>query len=161
MRTEVLAQFDDPRTVATYIGEAVGTHYSAALRAVEAYGKHLASNREKLHREPFDGEGLGEFWSQVMKSEQVLSSSATARKELALTPAHYFSDFLDTADAVFEKKYKDVPVSQKKKLGHSQHAMCLRILRDHTAEGIKDHFAVRNRVTTWIQMIKATGGYQE
>jgi len=161
MRAEVLAQFDDPRSVATYIGEAVGTHYSAALRAAEAYGKHLASTRESLLRETFDGRGLGEFWREVMRSEQVLSSSVAARKELALTPTHYFSDFLDTADAVFEKKYRDVPGSQRKKLGHSQHALCLRILRDHTAEGLKDHFAVRNRVTTWIQMIKATGGYQD
>jgi hypothetical protein len=161
MRAEAAPHFDDPRTVARYIGETVGTHYSAALRAADAYGKHLASARESLLRETFEGEGLGRFWSEVMRSEHVRGSSPAVHSQLATATNHYFADFLDAADAAFGLHYKDCPDHRKKKLGHTQHAQCLRLLRDHVAEGNRDHFAVRNRVATWIQTIRVMGGYQD
>jgi hypothetical protein len=37
----------------------------------------------------------------------------------------------------------------------------LRLLRDHSAEGMRDHFTVQNRIATWMQMIRITGGYRE
>jgi hypothetical protein len=161
MRKEASPHFDDARTVARYIGEAVGTHYSAALRAAEAYGKHLASHRESLVEDTFEGEGLGRFWGAVMESEQVRGIPRGAHEQLSTTPTLYFSDFLDTADAVFGERYRDAPESRRKKLGHTQHAQCLRLLRDHAAEGIRDHFTVQNRVATWMQMIRVMGGYRE
>lgn len=161
IRNEASAQFDDARTVARYLGEAVGTHYSAALRAAEAYGRHLASTRESLLNETFEGEGLKKFWNAVMESEHVRSISPTAHEQLATTPDHYFADFLETAETVFGQRYQDVPEAQRKKLGHTQHASCLKLLRDHVAAGIPDHFTVRNRVATWMQMIRVTGGYRD
>jgi len=161
MATEVIARFEDARTVASYVGEAVGTHYSAALRAAEAYGKHLAAARDSLHKEPYEGDGLGKFWLAVMRSEQVQSTSPTVLRELRSSPVHYFSDFLDTADAVFQRRYQEASKSQRKKVGQTQHAQCLRLLRDHRAEGIENHFIVQNKVATWMQMVRALGAYQE
>jgi hypothetical protein len=161
MRKEAAAHFDDARTVARYLGETVGTHYSAALRAAEAYAKHLASKRKFLLDDTFEGDSLERFWKAVMESEQIRGIPLAARRELATTPTHYFSDFLDTADATFVERYRDVPNSRKKKLGHTQHAQCLRLLRDHVAEGIQDHFTVQNTVATWMQMIRVTGGYRD
>lgn len=160
MVTEVVAEFDSPDTVATYIGETVGTHYSAALRVAEAYGKHLAPVRDSLPEGSFKGEGLGRFWKAVTESEQI-EVSPKVLKALADDPSHYFSDFLDTADAVFVKRYKDVPRPQRKKVGHTQHAECLRLLRDHKSAGIQDHFAVQNKVAGWMKMIRMSGKYQE
>lgn len=161
MATELFAQFDHPKTVASYLGETVGTHYSVALRAAEAYGKHLAAVRTSLLSERFEGDGLGNFWKEMMTSEQVRSSSPDVLDALRTTPSHYFSDFLDTADAVFRNRYEDVPQAQRKKVGQNQHVQCLRLLRDHKREGIEDHFAVQNRVAKWMQMIRALGAYQK
>jgi len=161
MTREVNAQFDDPGTAATYLGETVGTHYSAALRAAEAYGRHLAAVRESLNGERFEGDGLGKFWGDLMKAEQVRLRSPEVLKKLSTLPSHYFLDFLETADAVYYRRYQDVPATQRKKLGQTQHAQCLRILRDPTAEGMQDHFAIRNRIATWMQMIKVMRGYRE
>jgi hypothetical protein len=82
-------------------------------------------------------------------------------KDLSTYPSHYFSDFLDTADAVYRRKYLNCPPEQKKKLGHSEHEKCLRLLRDHSATGMQDHFTVQNRIATWMQMIRIMGGYHE
>jgi hypothetical protein len=161
MVKDVKAQFDDPRTVAAYLGETVGVHYSAALRAVEAYGKHLASVRAFLLNETFEGEGLRNFWKDLLDSEQVRIKSPEVLRRLSTETSHYFFDFLETADEIYGKRYQDVPPAQKKKLGHSQHAQCIRIMRDHDAEGIKDRFALQNRIATWKQMIKVMGGYRE
>jgi hypothetical protein len=161
MGTDATPRFDDPGTIATYIGENVGTHYSSALRVVEAYGQHLAAVREQLLQERFEGDGLEEFWKAAIRSEQVQSRSRGAEKRLGTTPSFYFNDFLDTADSVFEKKYRDVPGEQRKKLGHTQHAQCLRVLRDHQAEGLENHFAVQNKVQEWKLMLRALGGYRE
>ena len=157
----VKAQFDDPKTVATYLGEAIGTHYSAALRAAEAYGRHLAAARESLLQESYDGQVLRDFWVDLMKSEEVRVKSPKVMKSLGSTPSLFFQDFLDTADEVFGEKYKDAPPQKRKKVGHSEHARCLRLLRDHKSEGLPDHFAVRNRVATWMQMIRVAQGYRE
>lgn len=161
MAKEVIARFEDARTVASYLGEAVGTHYSAALRAAEAYGKHLAAVRDSLQEEPYQGDSLGKFWLEVMKSEQVQSTSPTVLRDLRRSPAHYFSDFLDTAESVFQRRYEEGSKAQRKKVGQTQHAQCLRLLRDHRAEGIENHFAVQNKVATWMQMVRALGAYQE
>jgi len=161
MATEVMAQFDDARTVASYLGEAVGTHYSAALRAAQAYGKYLAAKRDTLGAEPYRGDALAKFWVELMTSEQVQSSSPEVLVSLKSNPSHYFSDFLDTAETVFQEKYEEVGKDQRKKVGQNQHAQCLRILRDHKAEGIRDHFTVQNKVNFWMQMSRALGAYQQ
>jgi hypothetical protein len=95
-----------------------------------------------------------------MKSEQI-QVPPKVFKALAAEPSHYFSDFLDTADAVFVRRYKDVPRQQRKKVGHTQHAECLRLLRDHKSAGIQDHFAVQNKVASWMKMVRMSGRYQE
>ena len=154
-------KFSDPKTIATYLGETIGTHYSAALRAAEAYGKHLAASRDQLLQETFEGDGLRAFWVAMMKSEQLRSWSPGDLKRLGTAPTHYFYDFLDTADSVFERNYRDVAEAQRKKLGHTEHAQCLRVLRDHKAEGLENHFAVQNKVGQWMQMIRVMGRYQE
>lgn len=161
MGKNVTPRFSDPKTIATYLGDTIGTHYSAALRAAEAYGKHLAASRDQLLQETFEGEGLRAFWQAMMKSEQLRTWSPGDLKRLGAAPNHYFSDFLDTADSVFERKYRDVPETQRKKLGHTEHAQCLRVLRDHKAEGLENHFAVQNKVGQWMQMIRVMGRYQE
>lgn len=161
MAREISAQFDDPGTAATYLGESIGTHYSAALRAAEAYGRHLAATRESLLTESFDGQGLRNFWLDLIRSEQVRLKSPNVLKNLSTTTSHYFQDFLDTADAVYGRQYMDVTPEQRKKIGQTEHAKCLRILRDHSAEGLEDHFAVQNRVSTWMQLIRVTRRYQE
>lgn len=161
MSKEASAHFDDARTIARYLGETVGTHYSAALRAADAYARHLASKRKFLFQDRFEGDGLEKFWRTVMESEHVRGIPPAAHRQLASAPRHYFADFLDTADATFVERYRDVPDSRKKKLGHTQHAQCLRLLRDHVAEGIQDHFTVQNTVATWMQMIRVTGGYRD
>lgn len=160
MGMEVVAQFDHASTVATFIGESVGTHYSAALRAAEAYGKYLSAVRESLLLENFRGDGLGHFWRDLMRAEQVQGASSTVLVTLSTKPSYYFSDFLDTADAVFGRKYQDVSEQQKKKIGQTEHAQCLRLLRDHNAAGMKDHFAVQNKVAGWMQMMRLMGTYR-
>ncbi len=161
MATEVAAQFDTPATVASYLGEAIGTHYSAALRAAEAYGKYLAAGRESLHSKRYPGDGLKKFWEEMMRAEQVEVSSPEVLQALKSDPNFYFSHLLDTAESVFRKRYEDVPPAQRKQIGQSQHQQCIRIMRDQDAEGIRDHFTVRNKVATWIQLIKAVGKYRE
>ena len=161
METEVSAQFDAPETVAIYIGEAIGVHYSAALRAAEAYGRYLAPSRKSLQGKRFLGDGLGRFWAEMMKSEQVQASSPAVLKALNTDPSYYHRHLLDTADSVFKRRYEEVPPAKKKKIGQTQHKQCLRIMRNQDAEGIGDHFTVRNKVATWIQLIRAVGGYRE
>ncbi|MFC1791094.1 hypothetical protein ACFL0I_01335 [Gemmatimonadota bacterium] len=161
MGTEVGAQFSDPRAVAQYIGEAVGTHYNAALRAANAYAKYLAQERDSCAPEDLAEEGLGNFWLEMMRLEQVRQSTTAVISGLRTTPSHYFSDFLDRAEDVFVKRYKDVPEAQRKKLGHTEHQKCLQILRDHKAAGLETHFEVENLVTKWMQMIRIMGGYRE
>ena len=95
MIINIVAQFNDPSTAARYLGESVGTHYSAALRATEAYGNHLAAKRESLLSGIFEGQGLGDFWRDLLRSEQVRIGSPKVLQELSTTPSHYFFDFLD------------------------------------------------------------------
>jgi len=161
MATDIIARFSDPGTTARYLGESIGTHYSVALRAAKAYGVHLAPRRDSLLSGSYDGEELGEFWRDLLKSEGVRMGSTRVMKGLSTTPGHYFSDFLDTADAVFEKKYSNVPLSQRKNSGKTEHAKCLRFLRDHRQEERVDHFSVQNKVATWTQLLRMLGRYQE
>lgn len=161
MATEVTAQFDDPRTTATYLGEAVGTHYSAALRAALAYGKHLAGVSESLLEDTFEGEGLRKFWLDLIASEEVGGISPSVLATLSSTSAHYFRDFLGTAEAVYERKYREASPARKKKLGQTEHARCLRLLRDHKAEGLRGRFAVQNTVSKWMQLSRITRAYRE
>ena len=79
---------------------------------------------------------------------------------LGTSPSHYFLDFLDTADQVFRKKYRDIPSSQRTQMMKAEHEQCLRFLRDHTAAGT-DHFTVQNKITTWMQLLRMAGRYQE
>jgi hypothetical protein len=161
MATEVTAQFDDPGTTATYLGEAVGTHYSAALRAARAYGRHLAGAREFLLQDTFQGEGLKNFWLELIDSEEVGGIPASVLETLSSTSGHYFRDFLDTAEAVYERKYREASPARKKKLGQTEHARCLRLLRDHKAEGLRGRFAVQNTVSKWMQLSRITRAYRE
>lgn len=161
MTNLALAQFNDPSTAARYLGESVGTHYSAALRATEAYGRHLAAKRESLLSDSFEGESLGEFWSDLLRSEKIQLGSPKVLKELSTTPSHYFLDFLNTAEAVYEKRYRDLPSSKRKQLSKTEHAQCLAFLRDHGAGGARDHFAVRNKIATWMRLLRMMGRYQE
>ena len=161
MANQVSAHFINPSTVATHLGETVGTHYCAALRAAEAYGTHLAGVRESLLLETFEEGGLGNFWRDLLRSEQVHIGSPNVLKSLSTTPSHYFRDFLDTADAVYRRRYKDVPSHQRTSLGKLEHAQCLRFLRDHKSGGQVDHFTVQNKVATWMQLLRIMGRYQE
>jgi len=161
MTKNITAQCNDPSTAARYLGESVGTHYSAALRATEAYGRHLAAKRESLLSGEFEGEGLGDFWRDLLRSEQVPIGSPKVIQGLSATPSHYFSDFLDTADDVYRKSYGNVPPSQRKKLGQTEHEKCLRFLRNHTRGGVPDHFTVQNKIATWMKLLRMMGGYQE
>ena len=161
MAKDIAAEFNDPSTVATSLGESVGTHYSAALRAAEAYGKHLAAEREALLLGTFEGKSLGDFWRDLLKSEQLRIGSPKVLKGLSTTPSHYFFDFLDRADEVYREKYRDVQSPKRKKSDQTEHAQCLRLLRNHAEEGMKDHFTVQNKIATWMQMIRIMGGYQE
>lgn len=151
-------QFDDPRTVARHIGEAVGTHYAVALRAVDTYAKYLAKARDSGDPDALPEESLGNFWLEMMRLEEVRQSTPDVMYGLRTNPSHYFSDFLDTAEKVFEKCYKDVPEAQRKKLGHTQHQQCLQLLRDHRAIGLKNRFEVENQVQKWMQMFRLLGG---
>jgi hypothetical protein len=160
MTNYVASLFVDPSSTAKYLGETVGTHYSAALRATEAYAKHLAARRESLLRETYSGDGLGNFWKDLMRSEQVRIGTPEVFKSLSTNPSHYFSDFLDTADEVFQGRYEGSRPSQKKKSGKAEHAQCLRLLRDHNAGGLQDYFAVQNKVAVWMQLLRVMGGYQ-
>jgi len=155
------AHFDDPKTTATYFGEAVGTHYSVALRAAEAYGQHLAAARGSLLQEVFEGDGLTKFWQTLLNTEQVRNLAPGVLQALGTRPDHYFRDFLDTAEEVYERRYEDVSPSQRKRAGRSEHAKCLRLLRDHEAEGLKHRFAVQNRVATWMQVSRITRAYRQ
>jgi hypothetical protein len=161
MIINIVAQFNDPSTAARYLGESVGTHYSAALRATEAYGKHLAAKRESLLSGKFEGQGLGDFWRDLLRSEQVRIGSPKMLQELSTTPSHYFFDFLDTADDVYRRRYGGLPSSQGKRLCKTEHAQCLRFLRNHTGGGIPDHFTVQNKIATWMKLLRMMGGYQE
>ena len=161
MVTEVGTQFDDPRTVALYIGDAVGTHYSAALRAANTYAKFLARKRDSGDPDALAEESLGSFWLEMMKFEEVRQSTTNVIHGLRTNPSHYFSDFLDTAEDVFEKRYRNVPEAQRKKLGHTQHQLCIQLLRDHKAAGLESHFEVENQVAKWMQMLRLMGGYRD
>jgi hypothetical protein len=161
METNVIPQFHDPSTAAQYLGESVGTHYSAALRAAKAYGTHLAAKRERLLDGTYEGENLGAFWRELIKAEQVRLGSPRVLKGLATTPDHYFSDFLDTAEAVYLKRYKGSSSHQKKGQTKSEHAQCLRFLRDHSGSGKVDHFTLQNKISTWMQLLRMMGRYQE
>jgi hypothetical protein len=161
MEKHALPQINDPSTAARYLGEIVGTHYSAALRATEAYGRHLASKRDSLLAETFEGEGLGEFWRELLKSEKVRLGSGKVLKGLSTTPSHYFFDFLDTAEEVYRKRYLGDLFSKRNKAGKMEHAQCLAFLRDHCAGGVPDHFTVQNKIATWKQLLRVVGRYQE
>ena len=161
MTRNLIAQCNDPSTAARYLGESVGTHYSSALRATEAYGKYLAAKRESLLSEIFEGEGLGDFWRDLLRSEQIRIGSPKVLKGLSTTPSHYLFDFLDTADDVYRRSYGDVPSSLRKKLGQTEHAQCLRFLRNHAGGGVGDQFTVRNKIATWMKLLRIMGGYQE
>ena len=161
MATDLIARFSDPVTTARYLGESIGTHYSVALRAAKAYGVHLAARRDSLVSGSYEGEELGDFWRDLLRSENVRMGSTEVMKGLSTTPAHYFSDFLDTADAVFKNKYSDVPLNRRKTSTKTEHAKCLRYLRDHRQEGRADHFSVQNNVATWTQLSRMLGQYQE
>jgi hypothetical protein len=157
MKTYVTARFNDPSSTAKYLGECVGTHYSVALRAAEAYGKYLAERRESLLSETFEGEGLANFWRDLLRSEEIRLASPKVLRALSRNPTHYISDFLNTAEAVFHTRYKDGPSPQ---LGKVQHEKCLHLLRDHHAGGIRDHFDVQNKITTWMQLLRVLGEYR-
>lgn len=158
MATEVTALFNDPESLAAYLGENIGTHFAAALRAADAYARHLAGNQHSLRAESFPGAGLGAFWRDLVRAEEIRIGSPEVLKQLATKPRYYFAHFLDTADAVYGRSYEDVPQPQRKKLGHTQHAQCLSLLRDPDKTGMPDRFAVHNQVTLWSQMFKITTG---
>lgn len=160
MAEAAAAQFRDPRTVAAYLGQMVGTHYCAALRATEAYARHLAPVRESLLSERFKGDGLGAFWREVMESEELEGDSFEALASLARDPRFFFRHFLDGADGAYRSRYEEVPPPLRKKVGHTQHAQCIRILRDHDGGIFGSHFAVQNQVVKWIQMTRALGQYR-
>jgi len=161
MENDVIPRFTDPSTAAKYLGETIGTHYSAALRAASAYGTHLAAKRERLLGSTFEGESLGDFWRELIQAEQVRLGSPKVMQSLSTTTSHYFSDFLDAAEEVYERKYEDSSESRKRKSRKSEHAQCLRFLRDHSIGGKADQFTVRNKTETWMQLLKVTGQYQE
>jgi hypothetical protein len=161
MTTNITAEFNDPSVIARYLGESTGTHYSVALRAAEAYGRHLATDRDALRRERFDGESLGEFWRALLQSEQVRIGSLRALKQLSTRPEHYFSDFLETADAEYRKRYEDIEASRKGRQWKTEHAQCLRFLREHSSGKTSDHLAVRNKIQTWMQLLRITGRYRD
>jgi hypothetical protein len=156
----LVPQFHDPASAAKYLGESVGTHYSVALRATEAFGRHLAAKPESLLSETFEGEGLGAFWRDLLKAEEVRIGSHEVLRALSTHPSHYSVDFLDTADAVFLRRYEDLPLSQRSKAGKAEHALCLRVLRNQNGTGAQDHFAVQNKVAAWMRLLKMMGGYQ-
>jgi hypothetical protein len=161
MATDIIPQFDDPVTVARHLGETVGTHYSAALRAADAYGRHLAPKRESLSSGDIDRDSLGNFWRELVKTERIRIGSIKVLKELSTTPMHFFSEFLDTADEVYRKRYQDVSPAMRKSAMNTQHAQCLHFLRTHSAQGVPDRFTVQNKVTMWLQLLRMTGKYQE
>lgn len=158
MASGVSALFNDPETLANYLGESVGTHFSAALRAADAYGRHLAGNPPSPTGDRYDGEGLREFWKELIGLEQVTIGSPVVMRTLGTEPQYFFGKFLRTADAAYRKCYGDGSETQRKKLGHTQHAQCLRMLRDPTAAGMADRFAVQNQVTLWSQVFRITTG---
>ena len=161
MGTESGAPFDDSGSVARHIGEAVGTHYSAALRAADTYAKCLARGRDSGDPNALAEESLGNFWLEMMRLEKVRQSTPDVIKGLRTEPSHYFTDFLDTAEEVFEECYKDVSEEKRKKLGHVQHQKCIELLRDHRAAGLKSHFEVKNQVASWMQMLRLMGGFRD
>ena len=161
MGTQTGAQFSDPQAVAKYIGEAVGTHYSAALRALDSYARHMAQERDHCDPEELPEESLGSFWQEMMRHEDVRQTTTAVIGGLKANPSHFFSDFLDMADTTFVKRYKDVPEAQRKKLGHTEHQKCLQLLRDHKAAGLPTHFEVENQVAKWMQMLRFMGGYRK
>lgn len=161
METKVMARVVDPTTAARFLGESVGTHYSVALRAAKAYSTHLASNRRDLLEPTYDGEGLGAFWRELLRSEQVQIGSTKVLQGLSTEPSHYFHDFLETAETVYRSRYEDSSSNPKKSSGKSEHAQCLRFLRDHNSCGPVDHFTVQNKVATWMQLLRIMGKYVE
>jgi hypothetical protein len=161
METEVTPIFTEPETLATFLGENIGTHYSAALRAADAYGRHLAGQQESLRAATFSGEGLARFWTDLIRVEDVRIGSTAVLKKLSTHPRYYFTHFLDTADAVYGRSYEDAPPQLQKKLGQTQHAQCLRLLRDPEGEGMRDRFMVQNWASTWSQMLRISGGAPE
>jgi hypothetical protein len=161
MTRDITPQFNDPSTAAIYLGENVGTHYSAALRAAEAYGRYLAAQRQSLLSESYEGESLRDFWRELLRSEQVQIGSPKVLMGLGTKPSYYFSDFLDAADTAFRRRYQSSSPQRRTKQSKTEHAKCLRLLRNHGAEEMPDHFSVRNKIATWMQMLRITGGYQE
>jgi len=161
MATDIIPQSNEPETVARHRGETVGTHYSAALRAADAYGRHLAGKRAALSSGDIDGESLGDFWKEMVRTENVRVGSFSVLTELSAAPILFFSDFLDTADAVYRKKYEDAGAGPRKKATNTQHAQCLQLLRSHSAEGTPDRFTVQNKITKWLALLRMTGKYQE
>jgi hypothetical protein len=160
METTVVARLNDPSSAARYLGEAVGTHYSAALRAAKAYGTHLAGSRESLLKDEFEGSSLGDFWRDLIRSEQVRLGSPKVLRGLSKTPS-FFHDFLDAAEAEYRKRYKSGPSTRKKGTLKSEHAQCLAFLRESDANGPMAQFAIQNKVNTWMQLLRILGKYQE
>ena len=161
MATDLIAQFNEPSTAAKFLGDNIGTHYSAALRAAKAYGCHLAPRREFLQSESYEGESLGNFWRELIRSEGVRLGSLEVVKGLSSTPEHFFSDFLDTADSVFRKKYPHGSFTPGNTSGKTEHEKCLKFLRNHAAGEKVDHLKAQNNVATWTQLLRIMGRYQD
>lgn len=161
MPTDVIAQFNDPSSAARFLGESVGTHYSAALRAAEAFGRHLAPARKALHERAIPGENLVGFWQEVLHNEGIRIGSHGLVKGLGATPDHFLNDFLDSADEAFRKRYSDAVSLTGRAPGKAEHENCLRFLRDDGSTGNQKNLVMRNKVATWLQLLRLTGGYQE
>ncbi|NNM05614.1 MAG: hypothetical protein HKO65_11055 [Gemmatimonadetes bacterium] len=161
MESTVIARFNDPSAAAKYLGETVGTHYSAALRAAKAYGNHLAGKRESLLSEEWEGTELGDFWRDLIRSEQVLLGSPKVLRGLSSTPAFFFQDFLPTAEAEYRRRYKRDTGTRKKGSLKSEHAQCLAFLRESDPGGPMARFTMEDKVTTWMQLLRIFGKYQE
>jgi hypothetical protein len=161
METTATAYLKDPSTAASYLGESVGTHYSSALRAAKAYGTYLAGKRESPLKGGSDQDCLLSFWRELLKSEGLRIESPTVLKELSSTPSHFYDDFLGTAETVYRRRY---PSSIPKRRGNaikSEHAQCLKFLRDNESNGQLSQFDIQNKVRTWTQLLRIRGKYQE
>jgi len=161
VETSTITFLDDPSTAARYLGESVGTHYSAALRAARAFSTHLAGKRESLLKEEYEGNGLRDFWRELLRSEKVRVGSPMVLRELSTSPSHYFRDFLDTAEAVYHMRYQDPAANGGKSVLKSEHAQCLSFLRNPDPSEQLSQFTIQNKVTTWMQLLRILGKYQE
>jgi hypothetical protein len=158
---DTTARLNDPSTAARFFGEAVGTHYSAALRAAKAYSTHLADKRESLWEEEWEGTGLGDFWRDLIRSEQVRLGSPKVLRRLSTKPTFFVHEFLDTAEAEYRKRYEAGPATDKKGSLKSEHAQCLAFLRSSDANGPLEQFNIQNKVATWMQLLRILGKYRE